>query len=212
MKVHLYDPQTNSNFVGALTKDELDGSAQGWPWRRLIVRLLAKALKHRCCCNVLRWESVGAWSTVSGGTWYAVPYSTEILRGMTASATTTGWQFHCEVTGVYHVSALLAIQLNPLGLGFINDGRLSLFRNGTWYSHLDVTPAANLRDVCFRGSDHILLNCGDVLEIKLDAGIGAFQAIDVDKSYGYVGLHVQCQHECLGQINNTVNNYESGGA
>lgn len=211
MKAHLYDPESNTNFVGGLTKDVLDRSAQDWWWRRLIVRLLAKALKNRCCCNVLRWETIGAWSTVTGGTWYTIPYVSEVLQGMTAKSATTGWQFRCEVTGVYHVSALLAIRLNPVGIGVVNDGRFALFRNGVWYSHLDASVAANLRDLCFRGSDHILLNCGDVLEIKLDAGVGAFMAADVEKSYGYVGLHVQCQHDCLGEINATVNNYESGG-
>ena len=211
MKAHLYDPERNSNFVGDLTKDVVDRSVQDWPWRRLIVKLLSKALKHRCCCNVLRWETLGAWSTVAGGTWHTIPFTTETIRGMTATSPTTGWQFRCEATGVYHVSALLALRLNPVGIGVVNDGRLALFRNGSWYSHLDVTPATNLRDVCFRGSDHIILNCGDVLEIKLDAGTGAFLAADVEQSYGYVGLHVQCQHECVGQINNTANNYPSGG-
>lgn len=208
--IQKYNPERERRETGLLRNEDIDGTVGASLaqrihalWRQIKELRRWVVSRH----NLTRWEVGGG--LISGthtiGNWVPLQFDWEILRGNRVKVSANAWQFICNRSGVYHVSAFLAVWLN----GTLTDPYLALFKNGVWWSNLDVTPGT-VSSFRLRGSDFVPLCCGDVLEIRLWFGVAGtlitLSNSNVSARYGYIGLH--WDNSCGVQINNTFQSIE----
>lgn len=203
--IQKYNPDKERREAGLLRNEDVHGTI-GHSLAQRIAALWRQYKELRRWVvsrhNLTRWETGGVLidSTHGAGSWVPLQFDSEILRGNRVRVSGGKWEFVCNRPGVYHVSVFLAAWLS----GTLTQPYLALFKNGAWWSNLDVDGGV-VSSFRLGGSDFVPLCCGDTLDVRLWFGVGGTLTTisdgTVSERYGYVGLH--WDNSCEVQINNT---------
>jgi len=144
-----------------------------------------------CPCNIARWDTPDNVNYTSA-THTAIEFQNEVLEGkLCVSDSTNKWLFRAQKDGVYSINSYMHFDIDPLN-PLTNQIRLEIYKNGTFWSELDLYEASSSTLVILNGTDLVNLKKGDYIKIMINPTGGSFH--NIDDVYGYVDVSYQCDY------------------
>lgn len=138
--------------------------------------------------NIRGRFSTTAGQSIDGSSTEIVNFDT--LTYDTHGAVTTGasWEMAAPASGEYEVDAQVSYASASWTAGEIQ--LLMLYKNGSFYSYLDLHEAVSTSSyrICLNGSDKILLDKGDTIDIRTNSGNASARSLDTSAGLNYVSF------------------------